>query len=151
MAGVHDPAMRYSLDGLEILLDLSQHIGICLDLDTLLGRIEVAALRVLDCERLTVFLCEPITHDLRSRLATGVKEIRTSNDSGIAGAAFTDGVVINVPDVAVDPRFNDDVDRRTGYRTHSVLSVPLRGIDSEIIGVLELLNKRVGAFTPVDE
>ena len=59
--------------------------------------------------------------------------------------------VINVRDAAADPRFNGEIDKRTGYRTRSLLSVPLRGINNEIIGVLELLNKRTGAFTRADE
>src|SRR5215216_2770135 len=142
-----EPA-RYALDGLITLLGLSRDIGIHLDLDTLLQRVEAAALRVLDCERLTVFLNEPLTHGLRSRLATGVREICTPADQGIAAATFREGRMINVPDVSADPRFYGEIDRQTGFRTRSLLSVPLKGLNNESIGVLELVNKREGAFTP---
>ena len=93
-----DQTPHYALDGLVTLLALSRDIGIHSDLDTLLRRVETAALRVLDCERLTVFVNEPIGQDLRSRLATGGREIRTPADRGIAGAAFREGTLINVQD-----------------------------------------------------
>ena len=114
-------------------------------------RIEATALHVLQCERLTVFVSEPVTNDLRSRLATGAHEIRTPVHQGIAATTFRQGCVINVRDASADPRFYDGIDKRTGYRTCSLLSVPLRGINNEIIGVLELLNKRTGTFTQTDE
>jgi phosphoserine phosphatase len=141
----------YPLDGLVVLLGLSRDIGIHLDLDTLLRRVETAALRVLECERLTVFMTEPLSNQLRSRLATGVREIRTPIDRGIAGATMVSGQLINVPDVTKEPRFNPDIDRETGFQTRSLLSLPLRGIDNDIIGVLQLLNKADGPFTAIDE
>ena len=146
-----DPRCIDVVEGLVALLELARDVGICSDLDTLLHRIEATALPVLKCERLTVFVSEPVTNDLRSRLATGAHEIRTPVHQGIAAATFTQGSVINVRDASADPRFNDEIDKRTGYCTRSLLSVPLRGINNEIIGVLELLNKRSGAFTQSDE
>jgi len=150
-----EPASRrtthHSLNRLVTLLELSRELSVLSDLDTLLRRVETAALRVLDCERLTVFVNEPLANDLRSRLATGGHDIRTPADRGIAGATFKENHIINVEDAPGDPRFYDVIDRQTGFRTRSVLSVPLRGIDNDTIGVLELLNKRSGAFTATDE
>jgi phosphoserine phosphatase len=146
-----DRTTHYALDGLVRLLALSRDIGIHSDLDTLLRRVEAAALRILDCERLTVFINEPMNKDLRSRLATGGREIRTPADRGIAGAAFSHGMLINVQDVQADSRFYAEIDRQTGFVTQTLLAVPLRGIDNEVIGVLELLNKRGGTFTATDE
>ena len=98
-----------------------------------------------------MFVNEPMGHDLRSRLATGGREIRTPADRGIAGAAFREGALINVQDAQTDPRFYGEIDRQTGFTTRTLLAVPLRGIDNEVIGVLELLNKRGGTFTATDE
>ena len=56
-----DRITHYALDGLVTLLALSRDIGIHSDLDTLLRRVENAALRALDCERLTVFVNEPMS------------------------------------------------------------------------------------------
>jgi phosphoserine phosphatase len=145
------PALPYSLDGLVTLLELSRELSVPSDLDVILRHVEQAALRVLDCERLTVFVNEPLANALRSRLATGAHEIRTPTDRGIAGATFRGSQIINVEDASADPRFYDVIDRQTGFRTRSLLSVPLRGIDNDTIGVLELLNKRGGGFTAIDE
>ena len=144
-------AMQYSLEDLVTLIELSRELSVPSDLDTLLRRVERTALRVLDCERLTVFVNEPLANDLRSRFATGGQVIRTPADCGIAGATFREGHIINVDDAATDPRFYDAIDRQTGFRTRSLLAVPLRGIDNDTIGVLELLNKRGGGFTAIDE
>jgi phosphoserine phosphatase len=133
------------------LLALSRDIGIHSDLDMLLRRVEAAALRILDCERFTVFINEPMSQDLRSRLATGGLEIRTPAARGIAGAAFREGKLINLPDAQADSRFYTEIDRQTGFTTRTLLAVPLRGVDNEVIGVLELLNKRGGSFTATDE
>jgi serine phosphatase RsbU (regulator of sigma subunit) len=148
-----EPARRTTVPphDLVTLLELSRELSVHPDLDTLLRRIETVALHVLDCERLTVFVNEPLANALRSRLATGAHEIRTPTDRGIAGATFKESRVINVEDAAADHRFYDAIDRQTGFRTRSLLCVPLRGIDNDTIGVLELLNKRVGAFTAADE
>jgi phosphoserine phosphatase len=143
--------MDTPLGALLAILELSRDIGLWADLPTLLARIEATALTVLECERLTVFTSDPRVHELRSRLATGTSEIRLPPDKGIAAATFRDGSVLNVHDVSRDPRFYDQVDRQTGYRTRSVLAVPLRGVDGQITGVLEFLNKQNGVFTEADE
>ena len=83
-AAATDPRTLNVVDGLVALLELSRDVGTCSDLDTLLRRIEATALHVLQCERLTVFVSEPVTNDLRSRLATGAYEIRTPVHQGIA-------------------------------------------------------------------
>jgi phosphoserine phosphatase RsbU/P len=142
---------RYSLNDLITLTELSRDVSVHSNLDSLLRRVETAALRVLDCERFTVFVNEPLANALRSRLATGGHEIRTPADCGIAGATFRANHVINVENAPADPRFYDAIDRQTGFRTRSLLSVPLRGIDNDTIGVLEVLNKRTGAFSDADE
>ena len=92
-----------------------------------------------------------MSQDLRSRLATGGLEIRTPADRGIAGAAFREETLINMQDAQTDPRFYTEIDRQTGFTTRTILAVPLRGVDNEVIGVLELVNKRGGTFTATDE
>lgn len=152
----HEPSavnarQRHTGDGLAELLELSRDISNCTDVDVLLPRIEATALRVLACERLTVFTNERNVNELRSRFATGIREIRTPVDRGIAATTFREGRLFNVHDVSADSRFYDQIDRQTGYSTRSLLSIPLRGVEHEVNGVLELLNKRAGCFTDNDE
>jgi len=141
---------------LERLLDVARHLGATVELDPLLLAIAAAATSVLDCERATVFLHDREAGELRSRLATGagdttIEEIRIPVSRGIAGEVARTGEAINIPDAYADPRFNSDVDRATGFRTRSMLTIPLTDHDGVTVGVLQLLNKRGGPFTARDE
>jgi putative methionine-R-sulfoxide reductase with GAF domain len=101
----------------------------------------------LDADRFTVFFHDTDTDELYSFVATGVHrgEIRIPSDQGVAGHVFQSGEMMCVADAYEDPRFNPDVDRRTGYRTKSLLSLPIttsRG--GTRIGVVQALNKNDG-------
>ena len=144
-------ADAHVLDTLRALLDLSREIGASTDLPGLLARIEGAALHILDCERVTVFLYDARRDELYSTVATGSAEIRFSARLGIAGDAATRKTIINVPDAYADPRFNPAIDRQTGFRTRSMLTFPMLGYEGEVVGVLQVLNKRGGPFSEEDE
>jgi sigma-B regulation protein RsbU (phosphoserine phosphatase) len=49
---------------------------------------------------------------------------------------------INIPDAYADPRFNPDFDNETGYRTRSILCLPLIGNGGRLMGVIQVLNKK---------
>src|SRR2546428_6080129 len=66
---------------------------------------------------------------------------------GLAGQAAMTGETINVPDAYADARFDRNVDLRTGFRTLNMLVVPVWGGDGgTVVGVIQALNKRNGAF-----
>jgi len=50
-----------------------------------------------------------------------------------------------------DERFNQAVDRSTGYRTRTILCMPVKGQDGTVIAVIQLINKATGVFTEEDE
>jgi signal transduction histidine kinase/ActR/RegA family two-component response regulator len=81
----------------------------------------------------------------------GSEEIRFDARLGIAGAVALTGETINVENVYQDPRFYKEIDLLSGYRTQSLLAVPLRTNNGEIIGTFEVLNKETGAFSKADE
>ena len=81
------PTTHHAPRDLVTLLELSRELSVYPDLDTSLRRMETAALHVIDCERLTVFVNEPFANNLHSLFATGGHDIRTPVDRGIAGAA----------------------------------------------------------------
>jgi len=68
-------------------------------------------------------------------------EIRLSMRNGIAGHVATTGETLNIVDAHTDPRFNSAIDKETGYRTRSMLCVPMVDSDGVIIGVLQAINK----------
>jgi phosphoserine phosphatase len=139
------------LADLQAVLEVSRQLGAGSDLGALLRTIEQATLNVLDCERISIFLHDPQTDELYSRLATGQDGLRIPTGMGIAGEAFRTGTVINVADAYTDGRFNREVDRRTGYLTRNLLTCPLLGLDHQPVGVLQVLNKRGRSFDAWDE
>jgi phosphoserine phosphatase RsbU/P len=136
---------------LQTVLEVTRTLAATTDLETLLPGIERAARQVLRCERATVFLYDPDRHELFSRIATGVQEIRFPADRGFAGHVVQTGQSVNVPDAYVDSRFNPQIDRETGFRTRTVLSVPMYNYSGQLMGVLQALNKSDGCFEAYDE
>ncbi|NNF43757.1 MAG: SpoIIE family protein phosphatase [Phycisphaerales bacterium] len=108
---------------------------------------------VLAADRATVFEYDASHDELFATVAhgTGDREIRIPAHTGLAGAAAQTRRIVNVPDAHEDPRFNPAVDRATGYRTRSVLAIPLLADDGDLVGVAQVLNKDEGTFTAADE
>jgi signal transduction histidine kinase len=139
---------------LSILLEVSNALASQVRLDELLAMIISKTAQVLDAERATLFLYDPERDELWSKAADRleIKEIRLPMGQGIAGAVAQTRAVENIPDVYADPRFNPEFDRRTGYRTRSILSMPLIGARDELVGVIQVLNKQEqGRFDREDE
>jgi adenylate cyclase len=136
------------------LLEVSQDLAGELQLDVLIRRILGAATELLDAERSTLFVHDPEKKELWSRLADGLtmREIRIPESAGVAGAVFTSGKGENIADAYLDPRFSQDIDRRTGYRTRSILCLPIVNKAGKRIGVTQVLNKKGGgSFSLKDE
>jgi phosphoserine phosphatase len=156
---VSAPAERHlGTPVLERLLLVSRRLGITADLNEILSLIIDAMRDLLDAERATVFEFEAKANELFATVAHGIAEgggaggtIRFPANVGIAGAAATTKRILNIPDAYADSRFNQEIDRRTGFRTRSILTIPLLSFDDELVGVAQVLNKRGGAFGANDE
>lgn len=127
---------------LEKVLQISRDMVNTANLDELLALILDRSMELLEAERASIFLYDRERNELFSKIASGEKEIRFPAGAGIAGAVATTRQVLNIPDAYADPRFNRAVDRKTGYRTRSILAVPLLDYADELVGVLEVLNKK---------
>jgi signal transduction histidine kinase len=145
--------LRASLDRLTRLMKVGAAISQELDLDTLLAVISQTTSQLLQAERSTVFIVDAAAGELWSRVAEGMKreEIRIPLDSGIAGSVARTGVTVRIGDAYSDPRFNPEVDKKTGYRTQNILCAPMRNLRGQVIGVFQVLNKRGGSFSQMDE
>jgi putative methionine-R-sulfoxide reductase with GAF domain len=113
---------------------------------------------LLGAERATLFMLDDKKKELWSRVATGTKGIiKVPSDSGIVGLSVASGEIVNVPDAYQHYKFNKSIDLETGYRTINLLVVPVRGHKGEIIGAIQMINKRnpddgsICPFTPTDE
>lgn len=145
-----DEQTQRQVEDLHDLLEISRAMIATTDLDDLFLVITSYASKMLDAERATLFLYDPETEELRSRVAQGVEEIRFPATKGVAGYVVRTGKTLNIPDAYADSRFNPEIDRQTGFRTRNLLALPLYSYDEDLVGVLEIVNKRKGAFDEYD-
>lgn len=140
-----------SRDKLRRLLEVSRDLARPFDLTTMLYAVVDAAKELLDAEAGTVWRYHPEANEMELRVARGLDPIRIPADRGIVGECVRTRALINVPDCYADPRFNRDIDKSTGRKTRCMLTLPLVGYDDQLVGVLQVLNRRQGVFDADDE
>lgn len=140
-----------------------QHIGRALSSELRLERLLMLVIeevnKLMDAERGTFYIVDKEKGELWSKVAqkAEIMEIRLKIGVGIAGHVAKTGDVINIPDAYKDDRFNPGIDKKTGYKTRSILCMPIFEASNDpsrersIIGVLQVLNKRNGVFEENDE
>ncbi len=135
------------------LLEVGAAIGAGGRLDDVLELILAKVREVLGADRATLYLVEEATGDLVSRIVIDrrVELIRVPAGKGVSGAVVKKGAPIRVKDAYRDRRFLRMFDGLTGYRTRTILAVPMRNHEKRVIGVVQALNKREGEFTDDDE
>jgi signal transduction histidine kinase len=150
---VREQAFNEGMRKQRSLLELGQLIGLDLKLNEMLVQIARKACEVMGADRCSIFLYEANTDELWSTVALGMGEqvIRIPSGTGIAGYCFETRQTVNLEDAYTDPRFNREVDAHTGYRTRSLLCIPIYNRDGKTLGVIQLLNKKDGLFTKEDE
>ena len=126
------------------LVGATQSIMAELDLDALLGVIMNTVTEVMHADRSTLFLIDREKEELWSTVAQGSEEIRIKLSEGISGHVATTGETVNIEDAYQDARFSRDYDLKTGYRTRSILCMPIHDQAGEIIGTIQVLNKLDG-------
>lgn len=141
-------------------------------MDMLVIKIMNFAQRLVDADRASLFLVDSKSKELYATIFdVGVegnsnrstdsggeeggpqppsREIRFPIGTGIAGQVALSGEILNIIDAYSDPRFNRTVDAITGYRTETILCMPIY-IRGSLIGVVQMVNKRYGYFTKEDE
>lgn len=141
-------------DPLIALLKIARTISAEIDLDRLLKTIAEQTKFALKADRCTVFLIDKERNELWSKVALGIdnhKEIRFPIDKGLAGHSALTGETVNIKNAYSDNRFNKEIDAQTGYKTSTILCMPIRNLKYEVIGVFQVINKFDGNFTEADE
>jgi len=135
------------------LLDVANALASTLQLTDLIEIILKKACEIMAAERSTLFLLDRAKGELWSKVAEGLQggEIRFPIGTGIAGRVAATGETLNIADAHSHPLFNPEFDQRTGFRTRSILSMPIRNQEGTIVGVTQVMNKHAGVFTPDDE
>ena len=148
--------MDYSLptksDPLVSLVKISRSITALTDIDELLKVVAEETKNAIQADRCTVFLWDKDTDELWSKVALGLdssQEIRFPADKGLAGYVVKTGESLNIADAYNDPRFNPEVDSKTGYKTKTILCMPIMNNNREIIGAFQVINKIAGKSVEV--
>ncbi|XP_051871894.1 dual 3',5'-cyclic-AMP and -GMP phosphodiesterase 11A-like isoform X2 [Pristis pectinata] len=150
---------------LELVKDISNE----LDLTSLSYKILINLCIMVDADRCSLFLVEGPPHKKRlvsklfdvhsgttvvpSSSMENSNEVQVPWGKGIIGYVAEHGETINMPDAYEDHRFNDEIDKLAGYKTKSILCMPIQNCDGEIIGVAQAINKNPSGvpFTEDDE
>ena len=143
---------KMSLKQAQLLLSINRKISSQVNLNDILTTIIEETVLELNAERGSLFLNDFATGELYSRVALGEKtrEIRFLNTSGIAGGVFHSGIGEIIHDATIDERFYGAVDEMTGFQTKNIVCTPIATVNNQVIGVIQILNKKKGRFTKAD-
>ncbi len=141
------------INKLHYFIEVAKRVNSTIQIDELLKIILEIALEITNADRGTVYLVDEEASEIWSKVLMGdeITEIRLPIGKGIAGYVAQTGETINIKDAYQDPRFNPEVDMKTGYRTKTILCQPIKDKDGKIVGVFQLINKKDGFFTKRDE
>lgn len=144
--------MEHKAERYAKLLQVGQIITSEMNLDALFPLIIQHTNGIMDTQASSIFLYDKKSDELWSLVSTDLKknEIRIPATYGIAGWVFQKRAPTIVNDASGDPRFDADVDAKTGFRTRNILCVPLINRQKECVGTLQALNKKEGDFTQED-
>lgn len=134
------------------LVELANSMMAEKDQRRLLNLIMERATAFVSAERSSLYLINEVSDELRTYIAQGlaVREIRLPLGKGVAGYVARTGETLNIDNAYACPHFDDEFDRRSGFRTRSILCVPVTARDGKTIGVLQALNKLEGTFSDDD-
>ncbi|OHT06807.1 3'5'-cyclic nucleotide phosphodiesterase family protein [Tritrichomonas foetus] len=141
------------LQSLNELLCVIEIISSRLDTDELIEGIISRAADLTNADRASLFLLSENRDRLTTFLQQGLdKRIDLPISKGIVGKTVQKGTILNIEDVYSYKEFDSTVDKESGYRTQSILAVPIFDPRGNIIGATEMVNKKgeVGKFTDFD-
>ena len=137
---------------LRSLLEVAETLSGQLRMDELINKIMSQACDLVKADRCSLFMVNESRDKLVTSFQGGLTNaIEIPIHAGIVGYTATTGNILNIPDAYADPRFNRATDLATGYRTLTLLCVPIYDEKGEIRGVTEMINKLDGVFTEEDE
>ena len=140
-------ADRDELERLRTLVEASKLINSSIEPDTLFAAILTVARKELHVERGTLYFVDDQKREIWTKIAGELaNEIRLPIGKGLAGTVAATGEAVILHDAYQDSRFDRSLDQRTGYRTRSMLCVPIKNRGERVVGVLQLLNKTNGSF-----
>ncbi len=140
-------------DPASVLLSVGGLVGQEVNLDAFLHQVVDRVAASMQADRGTLYLVDHARGELFSRAAhlPEIKQIRLKLGQGVAGTVAHSGARVNIPSARDESRFNPDIDKITGYRTTSLLAVPLHDAAGDVFGVLQVLNRLGGGRFDSDD
>jgi sigma-B regulation protein RsbU (phosphoserine phosphatase) len=136
----------------EHILQAARALASSSDLHEVLALVIDALRDALHADRASVFQYDADAHELYASEAHGLPAaLRIPADAGIVGQCASEKVTINIPDAYADARFNQEIDKQTGYVTRCLLTIPLLDPEENLVGVAQVLNKRGDGPAGFDE
>jgi adenylate cyclase len=137
-------------------LELGNRDAIEALIDQILDAVTSKVKLIIGADRASIFVVDSARGVLQSRIAQGADgahiQIEFPLGKGIAGRVAKTGEVLNIPDAYASPDFNPAIDRETGYRTHTILCMPVFNRKKNVLAVVQMLNRAGGGpFTETDE
>lgn len=142
MEPIHTDPHREHL--LKTIFDYAAKVAGEREFNRLLDLIADMGKELIRCDRCTIWLLDRARNELWSKVAHGLGSVRIPAQTGIVGAAVTGGEPIIINDPYCDLRFNDSIDKKTGYTTRSILTIPMLGLDGQVMGAFQAVNKESG-------
>ncbi len=140
------------IDRLRSILKISRSLSTVKETEPLLVLIAREAVRLLDCDRASIFLWDREHQEVIACPALGVEgnSLRLPDKTGIVGEVIHTAKPLRIDDAYHDSRFSKKVDLASGYKTRNLLCAPLFDGEHKLLGAFEVINKNSGAFADGD-
>ncbi|QNK58787.1 HD domain-containing phosphohydrolase [Paenibacillus sp. PAMC21692] len=137
---------------LKVIFEFTAKIATADRLESVLILMADMGREMIVADRCAVWLIDEERRELFTVVAHGGGEIRIPYGSGLVGTAISEDQSIIIDDAYEDPRHNSDNDKRTGYRTKAIMTIPFRNNEGRVIGAYQAVNKLTesGVFSDKD-
>jgi response regulator RpfG family c-di-GMP phosphodiesterase len=132
-------------DMLKLMFDYVAKISSEAELNKLLMLMADMGRELIVADRCTLWLLDEVKNELWTKVAHGMPEVRISANAGIVGHAISQKVPIIINDPYNDSRFNQEIDKKTGYKTRNIIAIPIKNSDDKIMGAYQAINKMTEA------
>lgn len=131
-------------DPLISLLKIGRSISAETELDKLVKIIERETKAALDAQTCTVFAYHAKTNELSAKIIVGteLQDVRFSSKIGLAGYVARTGEGVNIKDAYHDDRFNPEIDSYRCEKTKTILCIPFKNLNQQVVGVIQVINKK---------
>lgn len=136
---------------LKILIELCKNVSKEKDIESMMRTYINFSRDLIDCERCSTFLYDDENNEVYSIAAHGTSNMRMPANKGIVGLTVITKELQITNDPYHDFRFNKDFDKKTGFLTKNIMSVPILSTDNEVLGVFQALNSKHNDFIDLDK